>query len=647
MKLSTRVNLLLYALVLVVLGAFLPPLQSYLDTRTPLAEIERELDGILQLRRFDYLATRQTIEYVDIILVAADPEEFAEEIEELAETVEAAQAVLGTLEAGLRFESDLEKDERQNIEALRGLYGRLGRGGEEVIGLVRGGDTDAALLGLRELMRLRRQAIAPTVDSAVSRQVRSIGENLDRLLVESGHFAFLTVFEIESAVRRLRHDTEDAIAAAAFAQGLERLMGEYLDVAFLGEPAQPLYLVRAQTDQTLRTWQHVAEADDRHPPRLRESISRIAAQYRELNQLGDRLLELSAAADPAALEFFEDDFEPLADESLAGLVDQAYAVHEVAARAGLEECKVLFVRAGRLVIGLAVLVLVLALAAPLLMSRWIVRPVLALSAAAKTWGGGDLSRRIAMAGSGELEQLADGLNRMAEGLEKARDQLHRQTRLTVLGELAGSVSHELRNPLAVIRNSGFFLRNTQSRLDDKGREHLAIIERQIRRATQIIAELLDYTRDPPVESAVFPLREACEKALETIEIPASVRLEQRLADDGPTVEADPGQIERCLVNIVVNAVQAMPEGGALRIECRRQGDEAVVAVADTGVGIAGGKLESIFEPLYTSKPRGIGLGLPVSQRYAQLNGGRIECESELGRGTTFRLFLPVTKQGDG
>ncbi len=108
------------------------------------------------------------------------------------------------------------------------------------------------------------------------------------------------------------------------------------------------------------------------------------------------------------------------------------------------------------------------------------------------------------------------------------------------------------------------------------------------------------------------------------------------------VEIDAGQVERCLVNLLRNAVQAMPEGGALHVTCHRQGSEAVVAVRDTGVGIADGDLERVFEPLYTGRATGIGLGLPVSRRYARLNGGRIECESELGKGSTFRLVLPTS-----
>lgn len=647
MKLSTRVNLLLYALILIAFVSFLPPLRAFLDTRASLLEIERDLNGVLQLQQFDFLATRQVIEYVDIVLVAEDAEELAEEVEEMEETEEAARGVLESLATGVRAELRLEEREQEDIRRLAEIYDDLCEEGEAVIALAQSGEIGPALARAVEPMRLRRELIAPRVDAMASLEIRAISTDLDRLLAASGRFAFLPVFGIERTVGQLRRDTDQAIAAALFAQSLERLTGEYIDVAFLGQSATVLYVIQGQTDQALESWRTLAGSDGSDSSPSRRHIDEISAEYRQLKRLGETLLELAANAEPAAmLEFFEDSFEPMADESLSDLIDTAYAAHAADARAGLRESESLFQRAGWLVACLTLLLLSLALAVPVLMSRWIVQPVLALGAITKVWGEGDLSRRAQAPRGDEIGELAAGLNRMAAGLEEAREQRNRQTRLTVLGELAGSVGHEIRNPLAIINNSSYFLRTTQKQLDDKGTKHLEIIRRQIRRANRIITELLDFTRNPRVEATRFELGGVCDQALAAVDVPESIRIE-RHGEDSLQVEADPGQIERCLANLVSNAVQAMPEGGVLSVGCGRRGDELEVSVADTGVGIAAEELESIFEPLYTSKVRGIGLGLPVSQRYARLNRGRLECESRLGHGTTFRLILPGPGTADG
>ena len=272
-------------------------------------------------------------------------------------------------------------------------------------------------------------------------------------------------------------------------------------------------------------------------------------------------------------------------------------------------------------------------------------PALALLAlAAGVLGAYELRLRSVRRNSERLRAL---VRERTRELEEAQEQLLRRERLAALGELAGSVAHEIRNPLGVIKNSIYFLRLTQKLEDAKAKEHLGLIEKEIDRSNRIITELLDYTRNPILETRRFVLREAVEKALAGLELPGTVSLERALGEAALTVEADPSQVERILDNLLVNAVQAMPEGGTLRVECRRRGGEAVVGIIDTGVGIEEESLSKIFEPLYTSKAHGIGLGLALSQRYAQLNRGRIEFETRLGQGTTFRLVLPFCAEDSG
>lgn len=243
------------------------------------------------------------------------------------------------------------------------------------------------------------------------------------------------------------------------------------------------------------------------------------------------------------------------------------------------------------------------------------------------------------------ERLRTLVAQRTRELEAAQEKLLRNERLAVLGELAGSVAHEIRNPLGVIRNSIYFLRLTQKEITDVGKEHLELIEQQIVQTNRIIAELLDYARDRPPQTGRFDLHEAAHKAVDLAEIPETVSLDRTDAPGPLFVEADLDQISRLIANLLRNAVQAMTEegegeGGDLWLTCGEQDGEYVATVRDSGVGIADENLAKIFEPLYTSKANGIGLGLALSQRYARLNHGRIECESRLGEGATFRLILP-------
>ncbi len=245
------------------------------------------------------------------------------------------------------------------------------------------------------------------------------------------------------------------------------------------------------------------------------------------------------------------------------------------------------------------------------------------------------------------ERLQVQVKERTRELEEAQHLIVQQERLAVLGELAGGVAHELRNPLGVIKNSIYFLRMTLKEIGEKAKKHLDLIDQEIQRSDRIIVALLDYTQDDRSTSKIgrFRLEEVTKKVVAEI-IPDTMRVDVQL-DAGPLIVlADHYHVERILLNLLTNAVQAMPDGGDLRILCQRQGGEVIVEVTDTGVGISEETLRKVFDPLFTTKFQGIGLGLTLSQRYAETNGGRIECESVLGQGSTFRLVLP-SGEGEG
>ena len=240
------------------------------------------------------------------------------------------------------------------------------------------------------------------------------------------------------------------------------------------------------------------------------------------------------------------------------------------------------------------------------------------------------------------DELEEKVRERTRELEEAQEQLLRKEKLAVLGQLAGGVSHEIRNPLGVIKNAIYFLRMTQKNLNDKGQKHLGLIEQEVNTANRIITELLDYAREPRTQPTDIALTDCIERALLVTAPPTEVRVQRQLAEAPATVWATGGQIEQILVNLMRNAVQAMPEGGQLTIRGHTRGSQAVIEVADTGVGISSEDLAKVFEPLFTNKAKGIGLGLAISRQYAEANKGELTvAESEPGRGTVFCLVLPL------
>jgi PAS domain S-box-containing protein len=231
-------------------------------------------------------------------------------------------------------------------------------------------------------------------------------------------------------------------------------------------------------------------------------------------------------------------------------------------------------------------------------------------------------------------------------LQEAQEKLVRQEKLAILGQMAGSVGHELRNPLSVINNAVYYLKQIQPDADEKVRKYHCMIEHELHNAEKIIADLLEFARIKSVDREPLALPDLVQRVLERFPVPESLTTVLDFPADLPQVYVDPRQMEQVLGNLAVNACQAMSEGGELAIRARpstlSDGQPAVsIQVQDTGSGITPENMKKLFEPLFTTKPKGIGLGLVVSRKLVEANGGRIEVQSEPGRGTTFTVYLPV------
>ncbi len=244
------------------------------------------------------------------------------------------------------------------------------------------------------------------------------------------------------------------------------------------------------------------------------------------------------------------------------------------------------------------------------------------------------------------ERLEEEVARRIKDMQQVQDKLIRSERLAAVGELASGVGHELRNPLNVIRNCAYLLKMPLSEKDDaEAVNTLAVLDKQIDIANKIVTDLLDFTRITPPSQVRVDLKNLINESLSWITVPSQVTLRINVNGNSRPVRTDPEQISRVFANIIANAIQAMnARGGELAIETGEDGDYIWVKFRDSGCGIAAENLEKIFEPLFTTKPKGIGLGLAISKRLVEENGGKIEVVSQAGQGATFTVKLPLEKR---
>lgn len=300
------------------------------------------------------------------------------------------------------------------------------------------------------------------------------------------------------------------------------------------------------------------------------------------------------------------------------------------------------------------------LGAYLLLKRLIGVPVEQLVRATKRIAAGDLAYQIPHTMKDEFEILGQSFNRMTESLREAQEELLHREKLAMLGQLAGGMGNELRNPLGVMNNAVFFLKDTLTGADETVREYLEIITSEIRNSNHIITDFIDFFHTHPPRPKSIQISVLMSECLKKCAVPDNVAVTTDLPESLPPLKVDPVQAMQVFQNLIVNAVQAMPNGGALLVAARLEGsglvpdqagypqgvplqDLLAISVTDTGEGISPENMDKIFQPLFSTKSRGIGLGLPITKNLVEINGGRIEVASELGIGTTFKLLLPLER----
>lgn len=242
------------------------------------------------------------------------------------------------------------------------------------------------------------------------------------------------------------------------------------------------------------------------------------------------------------------------------------------------------------------------------------------------------------------ERLEERVEDRTRELKETQEQLIRKEKLAVLGQLASSVAHELRNPLGVLANAVYFLNSTLTNGNETTREYLDIITTEVRKSDKIVSDLLDYSRTQRADThqkekvAVSTL---VAQVLAEHPPPSQIEVSIEIDDNLPAVFIDAQQIGQVLTNLVTNAYQAMAEKGTLTIKAQARNGEVILSIRDTGTGISPENKDKLFEPLFTTKAQGIGLGLSISKNLTEANGGTISVKSETDQECTFIVALPT------
>jgi signal transduction histidine kinase len=275
-------------------------------------------------------------------------------------------------------------------------------------------------------------------------------------------------------------------------------------------------------------------------------------------------------------------------------------------------------------------------------------PVQRLTRASRRIAAGDLDQRVVARTADELQRLVEAFNSMAAELSRQRAQLQRTNRLEAWAEMARQVAHDIKNPLTPIQLSAEHLRRVHQ---DRGTPLSPVLEQcvdtillQVRILRQISSEFASFASSPTARLAPVALPELVDEVLAgyRIGLPGNVRVEADLLTDLPEVLIDRALLGRAMINVIENALHAMPAGGSVTILAHQVGADTVrVSIVDTGIGMDEAAMARLFEPYFSTKAAGTGLGLTIAKRNVELMGGRIAVESQKGVGTTVSLDLPV------
>ncbi len=294
-----------------------------------------------------------------------------------------------------------------------------------------------------------------------------------------------------------------------------------------------------------------------------------------------------------------------------------------------------------------------------LVTKLVLRPIDRIIAMSRQMSGGDLSARVGLRPPGEMGLLCQAIDSMADAVAQreeqiklaTRQQIGRSEKLASIGRLAAGIAHEINNPLTGVLTFAHLLRN-KANMDAQDREDLDLIINETSRVAEIVSGLLDFAREKPVKKEPLDVNDAIRRTIRLIggqKQFKDILINEELPEDLPVVQGDMNQFQQVLLNLCLNACEAMPDGGTLTLRTGQRDRQVVIQVADTGYGIRKEHLDQIFEPFFSTKPVGksTGLGLSVSYGIIEQHGGSLEVESTEGHGAVFTITLPAANYQPG
>jgi C4-dicarboxylate-specific signal transduction histidine kinase len=534
-----------------------------------------------------------------------------------------------------------------------------------------------AALAATGVGNLERQAGTVARDPAIVDALRNTGKPLTP--------------RAQAALRRLRPDTTQPVKVAVLDRDGRPVEGVTPELVREG-PIERFVPVDSATISTLAPVNGMLEWSLTVPVRDSGRVIGHVVQWRRVSRVTQSLTTISdlmgrsailliGNADGTALTEFEDTLRPpvIRDSAMAR---QARAVNtrvsatipgtpwsffvEYPNAVILQPLRVLSWQS----LMVAAAVLIIALLAGTVLSGRMTKSLADLTTTAEFIAAGDLTRRPHdVDRRDEIGRLARSFGTMADRvhasheelehriqartadlqsalsqLRETQDELVRKEKLATIGQLASSVGHELRNPLGVMANAAYILERTMEAPSPKAKQYLELLNTQIRLSERIVSDLLDSTRSKSPQRRRISVHPLLTEQLGRVAIPSNVHVEISVDDHLPEIEVDPDQIGQILVNLFTNATQAMDnQPGVLSIHARNGDGRVHIDVRDTGPGVPPTLTDKIFEPLYTTKARGIGLGLSVSRSLATANQGSLTVVNHPGGGAVFTLALPASE----
>lgn len=342
----------------------------------------------------------------------------------------------------------------------------------------------------------------------------------------------------------------------------------------------------------------------------------------------------------------------------------------------LERIKYQISKVTRSIIILTIVVIFAAIIISIFLIKIIIRPINELVIGTKQIAFGKLDYRVPLTSKDEFRDLAVSFNSMASDMEIQIKELNREKKkllnlkvafeersqeleetlkkvqsiqkdlisaekFAAIGRLSSSVAHELRNPLASIKNISYFLLKMGNYTNDKEKKMIQMLSDEVVRANKIITELLDYSKTKQINKLEIDIAVLIDKAIKSVPVAENIKVIEKAKSF--IVLIDPDRMVQVLINLVSNARDAMPQtGGTITVSASKtEGNELIIKVTDTASGMSEETLSKLFEPLFTTKLKGIGLGLPIVKEIVELHGGTISVTSKLGVGTEFTILLPM------